>query len=346
MHDLHMGGLVPYALKRGGSIHPIIIPKQVLGNETGVMNPSVFIHKGKILINIRHINYILYHSEGKKFPHEWGPLVYIHPQNDVTLTTYNVMCELDSNFQIKEASRVNTSEFDTKPTWNFIGLEDARLFEWDDRLFLCGVRRDCYDDKGKGRMEMAEIEFIDNEWKEVSRNPIPAPGDDGSYCEKNWMPILDKPWHFVKWSNPAQVVHYDIENKTTTDFVHHPFDERFDHNKDLRGGTQVLKICDDKWMAICHETNLLRDAFGRKDGNYAHRIVVWDNDWKLHKISKEFHFFGTYLDHVTGQDYNIEFATGAGFLGNDIIISFGLSDNCSYILKMPQNIFFDFLARG
>jgi hypothetical protein len=344
MHDLYDGGLANYVLKRGGSIHPIILPKSVLGNETGIMNPSIFLHKGKILVNVRHVNYILYHSEGKKFPHQWGPLVYIHPENDVALKTHNVMCELDENLNLKSAGRVNMV-LDTEPTWNFVGLEDARLFSWDDKLYLCGVRRDCYDDKGKGRMEMAEIDFIDGEWREISRNPIPAPGDDSSYCEKNWMPILDMPYHFVKWCNPMQVVHYDIENRKTTN-VYLDEGERKPYPKDFRGGSQVFRINENQRMAFIHETNLLKDPFGRKDGDYAHRILIWDNDWNLVHASKPFHFLGTYYDHVTNTDYNIEFVTGMTVIGNDILISFGFQDNASFILRVPQNVFADFLSRG
>jgi predicted GH43/DUF377 family glycosyl hydrolase len=344
MHDLYDGGLANYVLKRGGSIHPIILPKSVLGNETGIMNPSIFLHKGKILVNVRHVNYILYHSEGKKFPHQWGPLVYIHPENDVALKTHNVMCELDENLNLKSAGRVNMV-LDTEPTWNFVGLEDARLFSWDDKLYLCGVRRDCYDDKGKGRMEMAEIDFIDGEWKEISRNPIPAPGDDSSYCEKNWMPILDMPYHFVKWCNPMQVVHYDIENRKTTN-MYLDEGERKPYPKDFRGGSQVFRINENQRMAFIHETNLLKDPFGRKDGDYAHRILIWDNDWNLVHASKPFHFLGTYYEHVTDTDYNIEFVTGMTVIGNDILISFGFQDNASFILRVPQNVFADFLSRG
>lgn len=344
MHDLYMGGLANYALKRGGSIHPIIIPKSVLGNETGIMNPSIFLHNGKILVNVRHVNYILYHSEGKKFPHQWGPLVYIHPENDVALKTHNVMCELDENLNLKTAGRVNMV-LDTEPTWNFVGLEDARLFSWNDKLYLCGVRRDCYDDKGKGRMEMAEIDFVDGEWREISRNPIPAPGDDSSYCEKNWMPILDMPFHFVKWCNPMQVVHYDIENRKTTN-VYLDEGERKPYAKDFRGGSQVIRINENQRMAFIHETNLLRDPFGRKDGDYAHRVLIWDNDWNLVHASRPFHFLGTYYDHVTNTDYNIEFVTGMAIVGNNILISFGFQDNASFILRIPQNVFADFLSKG
>jgi len=344
MHDLRHHGLVHYALKRGGSIHPITLPKELTG-ETGIMNPSIFIHDGRILLNIRHVNYTLYHSEGKRFPHTWGPLQYLHPENDISLTTYNIMCELDSELNILNAGRINTSELDTKPTWNFIGLEDGRLFSWDDRLFLCGVRRDCYDDKGKGRMEMQEIEFIDGEWKEVARHPIPAPGDDSTYCEKNWMPIIDMPWHFVKWCNPTEVVKFDIENGTT-ETVHHDSESYTQMQRDLRGGTQVYPIGEGKRITFTHEVDLTRDTFGRKDGHYNHRVIVWDEDWNLIHKTRDFHFMGTQIDPTTGYEYNIEFATGMTFLNGEIIIAFGYQDNGTFLLKMPEKVFFDFVGRG
>ena len=344
MHDLFMGGLATYALKRGGTLHPVLLPKSVLGNETGIMNPSIFIDDGRILLNIRHVNYILYHSEGKRFPHQWGPLVYIHPENDVTLRTHNVMCELDENLNLLDAGRVNMV-LDTEPTWNFIGLEDARLFKWDDKLYLCGVRRDCYDNKGTGRMELCHIHKTENGWEEISRHPIPAPGEDNSFCEKNWMPILDKPYHFVKWCNPIQVVKYNIE-EGTTEVVFENEGERAPFDKDFRGGSQVLRINENQYMAFIHETNLLRDPFGRKDGDYSHRVLIWDKDWNLIHASKKFHFLGTYYDHVTNTDYNIEFVTGATILNNDILISFGFQDNASFILRIPLNVFYDFLTKG
>jgi hypothetical protein len=343
MHDLHMGGLATYALKRGGTLHPLLLPKSVLGNETGIMNPSIYLHQGKILLNIRHVNYILYHSEGKRFPHQWGPLAYIHPENDVALKTHNVMCEIDENVNLISAGRVNM-KLDTKPTWNFVGLEDARLFEWEGKLYLCGVRRDCYDDKGKGRMELCHIEFNEEEkeWQEQSRHPIPAPGDDSSYCEKNWMPVLDMPYHFVKWCNPTQVIKFDIE-KGTTEIAFEDTNERKPYAKDFRGGSQVVRINENQRMAFVHETNLLRDPFGRKDGDYSHRVLIWDNDWNLIHASRKFHFLGTYYDHVTNIDYNIEFVTGMAMIGNDILISFGFQDNACFILKVPQPVFLEFL---
>ena len=344
MHELHLHGLVPWALERGGSIHPLVLPQE-LTNETGLMNPSVFVHKGQILVNVRHVNYTLYHSEGKKFNHLWGPLVYVHPENDVTLRTHNVMCSLDSNMDMTSCGRINMT-FDTgEPTWTFIGLEDGRLFEWDDRLFLCGVRRDCYDDKGTGRMEMAEIDFVDGEWKEISRNPIPAPPPNESYCEKNWMPILDMPYHFLKWCNPVEVVKFNIDEGTTETVV---LDESkiIPQERDIRGGSQVIRISQDHRMAFTHEVDLYKDTFHRKDGHYVHRVVIWDNEWNTVKKSREFTFFGYQTDRTTGHEYVIEFVTGFAFYGDDVLISFGLQDNACYILKMPKVTFTEFLEKA
>jgi predicted GH43/DUF377 family glycosyl hydrolase len=341
---MHLYGLATFALKRGGKLYPITLPKE-LTRETGIMNPSIYVYKGRILMNIRHVNYTLYHSEGKKFPHQFGPLAYIHPENDVTLTTYNIMCELDGNMNVISSSRIDTSELDTPPTWNFIGLEDGRLFSWDDRLFLCGVRRDCYDDKGTGRMEMQEIEYIDGQWKEVSRNPIPAPGDNSTYCEKNWVPVLDMPYHFVKWTNPTEVVKFDIENGTTETVV---LDEskKVPMYRDLRGGTQILRLNENQRIAITHEVDLGRDTFGRKDGHYVHRAIIWDNDWIIQHHTQEFHFMGTQTDPVTGNSFHIEFATGMAFIDNRVLISYGLQDNACFVLELPKEVFTEFLMRG
>ena len=53
-------------LNYGGSIHPLIINSK-LNNGLGLMNPSIFIDNGKIIVNLRAVNYTFYHSEEKLF---------------------------------------------------------------------------------------------------------------------------------------------------------------------------------------------------------------------------------------------------------------------------------------
>ena len=210
-------GFVKQVLDNGGKIKPLIIPSNET-NGTGLCNPSILVKDNKILANVRHIQYTLYHSELKNYEHPYGPLVYLNPDNDNTLTTTNFICELDDDLNISYFSKVDTSAFDKPPLWEFVGLEDARLIEWDSKLFLCGVRRDL-DTIGTGRMELSEIEINENSVNEVSRFRIPGPPPDKEYCNKNWMPILDMPYHFVKWTNGTEIVKVDVQNNSTESVI-------------------------------------------------------------------------------------------------------------------------------
>lgn len=318
---------VKLALENGGSIHPLIIPHSDL-NGPALTNPSIYNDNGRILVNLRNINYTLYHSEKKIFEHHWGPLVYIHPENDIRLRTKNIMCELDENFNIKWYHHIDTSKFPDKELWDFVGLEDARIVRWDDKLYICGVRRDL-DTVGTGRMELSEIEITENGVKEVSQHRIPIPSGE-SYCEKNWMPIVDMPFHFVKWTNGTEVVKYDIHSKKTEQSY-------LSHWKDLgcidlRGGSQLIKYKDYR-IALNHETFLTKSAAGRKDGIYRHRFVVWDENFNIVKVSKRFSFMNA----------EIEFAVGMCEYGDDYLITFGFQDNAAYLLKVSRDFVIDYI---
>ena len=52
-------------ISNGGTLHPITIPAELTGG-TGLMNPSIYNDNGKLIMNLRHVNYTLYHSEGNQ----------------------------------------------------------------------------------------------------------------------------------------------------------------------------------------------------------------------------------------------------------------------------------------
>lgn len=319
--------LAKIALQNGGEIKPLIIPSEFTQG-TGLMNPSIYIDNGKILVNIRHVNYTFYHSEKKLFQHQFGPLTYVHPENDMRLRTWNWYCELDSNLNITRYNKIDTSDFPEKELWDFVGLEDARLFRWGGKLYTSGVRRDL-DTVGTGRMELCEIVVTEDNVKEVSRVRIDPPKDPNSYCEKNWMPITDKPFHYIKWSNPTELVKVD-PNTGKSETV--KLSNKIDLPRDIRGGSQVIPF-GDYYIAATHEVDLFDSEVGRKDGLYLHRFVVWDKDWNIYAYSKEFTFMGA----------DVEFCIGMQILNDDFIFTFGYQDNAAYILKCPKNTIVDFL---
>jgi hypothetical protein len=178
-------------------------------------------------------------------------------------------------------------------------------------------------------MELSEIEILGNKVIEISRFRIPAPFNDDSYCEKNWMPILDMPYHFVKWTNPTEVVKVDPINKTCEQVF---LGKEYPSKRDIRGGSQVITIGDYR-VAITHEVDLWRNKNNNKEATYCHRIITWDKDWNVVNISDEF-------DFMTGY---VEFCVGMCIYNNNVLISFGYEDNAAYLLKVPMDYFYNLI---
>lgn len=314
-------------LRKNGIIKPLVIDSS-LTNGTGLFNPSIYVDDARIYVNVRHCQYTLYHSEMNVMEHPWGPLPYLNPENDLTLTTKNYFGELNEDLSFKYYHKVDTSMLDTTPAWQFVGLEDARIVKWDDKIYLCGVRRDVKSN-GEGRMELSELEISEHSVKEISRFRIPAPGNDDSYCEKNWMPILDNPYHYLKWCNPVEIVRVDPNEKTCTS-IYTAKDMRF--NWDQRGGGQVISW-EDGYLSLTHETYLYWSEAGRKNATYRHRLIQWDKNWEPVKRSREFSFLGA----------KIEFACGLAKRNDEIFITFGFQDNAAYVLKCDVQTVKDFM---
>lgn len=316
--------LAKLVLERGGSITPLKIPSEHT-NGTGLCNPSIFVDVDDTLLILRHVGYNLYHSEFKqKFQGRWGPLAYLHPEDDRTLRTTNYLCYLGKNLSIKKYGQVDTSDLDVPPLWEFIGLEDARIVKWDNKYFICGVRRDTTTN-GEGRMELSEIKIEANQVTEINRYRIQPPNNVPSYCEKNWMPINDMPFHFVKWTNPTEVVKVDLETESSETIALVP--QTITTNQEMRGGSNVINWGEYR-LGIIHECTFWYNEGNNKDSIYLHRILLWDKDWNLVKYSDEINFMGA----------QIEFVCGAAEIDGDLVITYGYQDNAAFALRVPKDL--------
>lgn len=316
-----MNNFAKYAIDHGGFVIPILIP----ASETeglGLMNPSILNDGDKILVNLRQVNYTFYHSERNLFNHPYGPLTYIHPEDDLTLRTWNWYLEYDINtLEMKRYTKIDTSMLDVKPLWEFVGLEDVRYVRWEGDLWATGVRRDTTTN-GQGRMELSKIEITPTTSREVERYRIENI-DPNSYCEKNWMPILDKPWHYVKWSNPTQIVRADIKTLTSSEVLIKP---PAPGRQDLRGGSQVIPW-GEYYFANTHELDFFQSETNRKDAIYDHRFVLWDKDFNIVKMSKSFSFL----------DGQVEFSVGMCHWRDGFLITTGFQDNSAYIIYVTYD---------
>jgi hypothetical protein len=176
-------------------------------------------------------------------------------------------------------------------------------------------------------MELSEIQEVEGElaegeskYKETHRYRIEPPKDKNSYCEKNWMPVLDMPYHFVKWTNPTEVVKVNTTTKQSqTIFLAKSHIPNIPW-KDYR-------IC------MIHEVNLFNNKLKQKDATYTHKFIIWDKEWNIVKLSESFSFM----------DGEIEFSCGLAVYKKDLLCTFGFQDNAAYIVKIPEHLVEDIL---
>lgn len=316
-----------------GQLTPLLVPiPKEAGLGQSLTNPSVLTDQntGAVWVNLRNLNYILYHSEHNHFEHPWGPIVYLHPESELKLKTINVLCKMAPDLSgIEWHSVIDTSKCDVEPMWEFHGLEDGRLVTWEGKTYLCGVRRDTTPN-GVGRMELSEL-AIDEQARsvaEVSRYRIPIPGPDpnASYCEKNWAPIPDRPYELVKWSNPLEVVKVDPTGGPTTVSMRGPFLPDASHH-DWRGGSQLLRL-GNLYLQIVHETNLYFTELERKNATYRHRVLL-RSATTLELVAKS--------EPFTFMDGKVEFCCGLAPHPTDpsrCLITFGFQDNAAFLLNI------------
>jgi hypothetical protein len=85
---------------------------------------------------------------------------------------------------------------------------------------------------------------------------------------------------------------------------------------------------DGMYVCITHEVDFFHHEGIWKDAFYYHRFVMWDEDWNLVKISKQFQYMGT----------RIEFTCGLALDGDDLLITFGYQDNAAFIMRWPKHL--------
>jgi hypothetical protein len=307
-------------------IQPIYI-KSDATNIGGLCNASLCYHNNILHVILRSVEYTLHCCEGEeKYQSTYeGPVSYYHKDNDLTLRTVNYYGVLNPCTLVLESyNKIDTSECDTNPLWCFIGLEDARLVNWNNKYYAIGVRRDTTTN-GQGRMEFSELLINEDHVREVNRIRIESP-NPSNYCDKNWMPIKNKPFHFVRWTNPVEIVETNLDSKTSKVIYKNNITLNFPY--ELRGGSQLVEWNNNTYLSIIHECDFVAKNYNsNKNASYYHRFVLWNTDFSIKYISSSFNFMSA----------KIEFCIGLEVIEDYVIIIFGYQDNSCYALKLKKN---------
>ena len=314
-------GLIHFLLRNGATIAALEVPN-LYEYQLASMNPSIWINEdGSAYVNIRVVNYNLWNMYSREFTQTDQPIAYVNLIAD-KLVTNNYFGTFDINtLTVNNLSEVKMMEYE--PKWYFEGLEDARIVNWNNQLHLCGVRRDL-DDMGTGRMELSEITLIDNVWTEIKRTRIPAAGDDSAYLEKNWMPIIDKPYTWIKWCSPIEVAHYDLESKQ--------LDIQFtnDTNCYFRGDSHLIHV-NDKYYCFVHlaYNKQLRPEDNARLSEYNHYLLEFDENLCVSRISPGFKY---------DNKMSIEFGCGLAYYDGYCYLTYAENDAASFIIKFDVKL--------
>jgi len=185
------------------------------------------------------------------------------------------------------------------------GFEDSRLFAWQGGFWTLSTVR----------------ELTHEGWCEQVLAPLVNAGDRWHYGE-NWLQILptvrlqEKNW--MPWvSSDGQQLSFVYRLGTLFNSLGEVIyeDKSPWQSGNISGGSQVVKINDETFIAIVHEAGQVP---GRPTRYYRHRFVTFDGNRRPKAISPSFFF----------NDRLIEFAAGLVYLPEkrQLVVSYGLRD--------------------
>lgn len=317
---------VNYCLMAGGYIKHIPFNNHD-SNWPGWCNQSIMWDEEdqEFKMVLRNVNHLM-HNNGQVWANGCR-LLYSNPSRDGrNLKTQNWIgsskdpLKEDFNFTL-----IHTDPY--TPIWEFQGQEDGRIVRWNGQLLTTGVRRD-NNTVGRGRMEVMFLEKKEDGYHQGFTQLVQGPNNDSTYCEKNWMPMKDMPYHYIRTANPTTICKVNagggIEDVITKEKQSLGDLDYYDM---IRGSSQVIPW-KDGYIALVHTCEMWWTANGRKIAKYVHAFIQWDKDFNIIYVSPVFSF----------GDHDVEFSCGLEIHDGKFYIPFAVNDNVPFLLIVPENV--------
>jgi len=266
-----------------------------------LLNPSICTHNGRIYVIQRVANYVIT-DEG----------CYIIQDGGV-VKTRNFLVEMDENLDVISSREIRyPSCFDVPLYGRILGLEDCRVFVWNDQLWVSATSLQL-NPQGICEIHIARIEDVGGSLSFADVQKI-IPDGVPSQHEKNWMPFVkDGDLFWLYKSDPTRVI--DRTGRTVRLSTPGICAETFS------GGSQLVRT-PRGWLALIHHSV---DGVLRKRA-YLHRFVLFDDQFNLAAYSSPFFF----------KHKGIEFVCGLALLDEDrLLVGFGVDDGESWLAELP-----------
>jgi hypothetical protein len=226
--------------------------------------------------------------------------VLIGEVNEKTLSVSNIT-------KLKYAGKVH-------PYIENIGLEDARLFVRDDKLYAIGVCMDKYQRYGANvHIALGEIRGNELFFTELVKKPYPE------RTEKNWTvpDVATDAFDFIY--SPTQVLK---DGKLLGDTEYHGI---------LHGGSQAIKW-EDGWLSFQHRVFRSNVVVPKTARQYVSYAIKYDKNGFATDISQGFILFAINA---------VEFISGLVLNDDKLLVSLGIGDaECGLALIDPKDLKF------
>lgn len=276
-------------------------------------NPSIFYDEtsGLFYILVRNTNYRL--KKNKKGGTECTPVKAAN--NTFETRNFITVCRnpMEDNLEwylIKETKRKFYS--------NKHGMEDCRLVKWRNKFYLSGTLRD-WNTAGVGRIVLMEL---NNRWEEVNHYILEGTCGDTSFCEKNYQPILDKPYHYAVSTDPVVINRYSLSDLRAT-YLKGTSGMCVGTSMlgAFRGSSQLVPY-EDGYISIVHNS----ESDENTQHHYYHYFVIWDKDFNVIRISQPYKFEGEPVEFCCGMAIKDDFA----------YITYSVMDKDASIMRIPM----------
>ena len=314
-----MNSFVRFVELNGGKCYSFALPQNLLNNKFAAGNSSCVWYNDELIINTRLVDYIkMFQNTEFKCTNGSYAQTYFYTKNGYD--TRNVV----SKFKNGELHDIHETIYPKEAYYDvhYRGLEDGRLVVWDNKLYIYGTRWDRMKDKGC-------ICIYELEDGKHPVNEIVIPPQNYTNCEKNWSAVSDKPFTFVYWHNPTQII--SANNSGACWLVkEHPKNNNI--TREIKGSSQIVRYDENTYISLVH-TNDYYDKDGFNYSDYLTAFVIYNNDLDIIKMSDWFVFNSPMC----------EFTCGLTVHNDEIYITYSQLDCTTNLLVTDRKTVNDFI---
>lgn len=295
----------------GGTIHPISKDyRDSEGNRKYPTNITVASYKDRLVTNTRLTDYA--------YIPIYGPSMIQYTSNKrewMNMISCNAIEDNEERFKTYELLGNTSTSLNNGV--NYHGLEDVRLVVWNDTLYGIGFRPDVIPNRVIPQL----IEF-DDEYNIIHSWTL----DTGRPMEKNWQPIVDKPFTFMYDPATPTTITLDME-KLKEEGINNIEAPEFTGR--LCGSSQLIKLSSGGYISICHTSHKYRGHNGYMYWMYNHYFVVYNDNLDVIWMSQPWRFTNDRLEFCCGMTEHDE----------NIYITFSVYDGTTHMMSISKRTF-------